>query len=508
MTPQLIIWPILFQLMLAIILMFSWSNIKFQRVVSVAGSLVAVVLAAVLFHFTRAEGIVTLQAGNWPAPFGITFVSDSLSALLVLLSSIAGLAVSVFSTAAIRGARLRFGYFPVLHVLLMGLNGAFLTGDLFNLYVWFEVIIISSFVLITLGGERKQLEGAVKYFTLNMLASIIFLTGIAVVYGLTGTLNLADISNEISEIENRFLIEITALLLLIAFGIKSAIFPLYFWLPASYHTPPDAVSAIFGGLLTKVGVYAYIRVFTLVFPDDIFIRQVLMVAAILTIISGALGAINQNNLRKVFSYLIVCHIGFMIAGLGMGTALAFTGMIFYLVHDIIVKTNLFLVSGLIYRITGSVSIRDIGGIYNRTPWLALLIAIPLFSLVGIPPLSGFWPKISLFGASIETENYWILGALIIGSFLTLVIIAKVWAAIIWKPSTQAVYSGNLALFHQLKPLRQALYVMPIVFLSVVSLWIGFGAESIHNLAADIAYDLKNPESYIEAVLGTSQYVVP
>lgn len=508
MTPQFIIWPILFQLLLAIVLMFSWSNIKLQRTLSVAGSLISVGLAIALFQYTRTEGIVTLQTGNWPAPFGITLVSDSLSALLVLLASLAGLAVSTFSAAAIRGARLRFGYFPVFHVLLMGLNGAFITGDLFNLYVWFEVIIISSFVLITLGGERKQLEGAVKYFTLNMLASIIFLTGIAVVYGLTGTLNLADVSNEIALIENRFLVEITALLLFIGFGIKSAIFPLYFWLPASYHTPPDAVSAIFGGLLTKVGVYAYIRVFTLVFPGDAFIREVLVVASILTIVSGALGAMNQNNLRKVFSYLIICHIGFMIAGLGMGTTLAFTGMVFYLVHDIVVKTNLFLVSGLIYRINGSVSIRDIGGMYNKHPWLAFLIAIPFFSLIGIPPLSGFWPKISLLGASVETESYWVLAALIIGSFLSLVVIVKVWAAIIWKPAPQAVHSNDLVRFDQLKTLRKVLYVLPIVFLSLLSLYIGFGAEGIHQLAADIAYDLKNPEAYVDAVLGTSQYVVP
>ena len=196
-----------------------------------------------------------------------------------------------------------------------------------------------------------------------MLASIIFLTAIAVIYGLTGSLNLADISLQIAKIENRFLVEIAAVLFFVGFGIKSAVFPLYFWLPASYHTPPDAVSAIFGGLLTKVGVYAYIRVFTLVFPNDVFIREMLVSAAIMTIVSGALGALIQNNLRKVFSYLIVCHIGFMIAALGLGTELAFAGMVFYLIHDIVVKTNLFLISGLVYRLTGSVSLRDIGGIY-------------------------------------------------------------------------------------------------------------------------------------------------
>ncbi|MCA1750985.1 MAG: Na+/H+ antiporter subunit D, partial [Flavobacteriales bacterium] len=286
MSSQLIIWPIFFPLVLAVALMFFWTNVKVQRIISVVGSIVSVGVAVALFAYVNEQGSAALQGGNWPAPFGITFVADTLSSTLVLLAAISGLAVSLFSVVSVEGARLRFGYFSVFHVLLMGLNGAFLTGDLFNLYVWFEVIIISSFVLITLGGERKQLEGAVKYFTLNMLASIIFLTAIAVIYGLTGSLNLADISLQIAKIENRFLVEIAAVLFFVGFGIKSAVFPLYFWLPASYHTPPDAVSAIFGGLLTKVGVYAYIRVFTLIFPDDAFIRELLVSAAVLTIFSG------------------------------------------------------------------------------------------------------------------------------------------------------------------------------------------------------------------------------
>ena len=168
----------------------------------------------------------------------------------------------------------------------MGLTGAFLTGDIFNLYVWFEIIIISSFVLITLGGEKAQIEGAVKYFTLNILASIIFLTAIAVLYGLAGSLNMADLSVLVPKLENRGLVEVAAILFLVGFGIKSAVFPLYFWLPASYHTPPSAVSAIFGGLLTKVGVYALIRIFSLIFTNDVFLGQILLVIAILTLFSG------------------------------------------------------------------------------------------------------------------------------------------------------------------------------------------------------------------------------
>lgn len=500
MSPQLIVWPVLFQFIIAVVLLFLWRNVPAQRIVSIVGSIVALVLSAVLFAFTLREGIGVVQAGNWPAPFGISFVSDTLSSSLVLLTSLAGLAVTLFSAGSVTGPRLKFGYFPVFHILLMGLSGAFLTGDLFNLYVWFEVIIICSFVLITLGTERKQLEGAVKYFTLNMLASIIFLTAIAIIYGLTGSLNLADISLQIEKIENKFLVEIAAVLFFVGFGIKSAVFPLYFWLPASYHTPPDAVSAIFAGLLTKVGVYAYIRIFTLIFPGDGFIRALLVTAAILTILSGALGALIQNNLRKVFSYLIVCHIGFMIVGIGLGTETAYAGTVSYLIHDIVVKTNLFLVAGLIFRIAGTVSLRDIGGLYARYPWISLLVAVPLFSLVGIPPLSGFWPKISLFGAATETGSYWVLGALIFGSVLTLIIVAKVWAAAVWKEPSGKALPAKMVLFDQISSERRVLYILPVVLLSLVSLYIGFGAEHIQEIAGRVASDLTNPDAYIEAVL--------
>ncbi|HKJ48989.1 MAG TPA: proton-conducting transporter membrane subunit, partial [Christiangramia sp.] len=316
MTQQLILYPLFLQMAISIILMFGWARIRFQKVFSVFGSVLSVLLAIWVFSYVWQNGTQTVQAGNWEAPFGITFVADMLSATLVLLTAISGLAVSIFSAGSVLRDRLRFGYFPILHFLLLGLNGAFLTGDIFNLYVWFEIIIISSFVLITIGGEKAQLEGAVKYFTLNILASMIFLTAIAVLYGITGSLNMADLAGQIALVENRGLVQITALLFLIGFGIKAGVFPLYFWLPASYHTPPFAVSAIFGGLLTKVGVYALIRVFTLIFVNDPFLNNIIMIIAILTLISGGVGALVQNNMRKVFSYLIICHIGYMIAGIG------------------------------------------------------------------------------------------------------------------------------------------------------------------------------------------------
>lgn len=504
MTQQLVLYPLLLQLFLSIVLMFCWKKIRWQRVISIVGGIVNLGVSSALFYFIWENGTSIVQAGNWEAPFGIIFVADTFAATLVLLTAISGVAVSAFSAASVVTARLKFGYFPIFHFLLLGLNGAFLTGDIFNLYVWFEIIIISSFVLITLGGEKAQLEGAVKYFTLNILASMIFLTAIAVLYGLTGSLNMADLSLKVEAIENRGLVEITAILFLIAFGIKAAVFPLYFWLPASYHTPPSAVSAIFGGLLTKVGVYALIRVFTLIFVGDVFLQNTILVIAVLTLISGGLGALIQNNMRKVFSYLIICHIGYMIAGLGLFTEIALAGGIFYLIHDIVVKTNLFMVGGLIYRIRGTNSISALGGLYKEYPKLSLLIAIPLFSLVGIPPLSGFWPKLSLLTASFTEERWFVVGAILFASLLTMIIIAKLWAGVVWKDKQDLPQRLNFRYFSKLRNVRKIQLIAPVIFLSLISLYIGFGAEHIQQVSARIAKELFNNQQYIEAVLNNTQ----
>lgn len=501
MSEQLILFPILSQAVIAVILLFCWGRLRVQQVISIAGSALNLAFAGWLFISVWQNGIASVQSGNWEAPFGITFVADTLSTTLVLLTAISGLAVSIFASVTVVAARLRFGFLPILHFLLMGLCGGFLTGDIFNLYVWFEIIIISSFVLITLGSEKQQLEGSVKYFALNVLASIIFLTALAILYGLFGTLNMADLSGRIAEVENRSLVYVCALFFFVGFGIKSAVFPLYFWLPDSYHTPPSAVSAIFSGLLTKIGVYALIRVFSLLFTDDVFIDTALIGVGVLTIFSGGIGSLVQTNIRKVFSYLIICHIGFMIAGLGLFNELALAGMMFYLIHDILVKTNLFFVSGLIYKIKGSDDMRVLGGMYKSHPMISLLLAVPLFSLVGIPPLSGFWPKISLILGALEAENFLVTGMLLFGSFITLFIIARLWAKVFWKPGDQLKVRKDFVYFSDYSKTRKIFVLIPVIMLAIVSLYVGFGAEHINMLAERVAGELLDTKPYIQTVLG-------
>ncbi|WP_257657562.1 proton-conducting transporter transmembrane domain-containing protein [Parapedobacter lycopersici] len=497
-----LILPVIAHLFTAVLLLFFWRRTVAQRIISIAGSFIVLLAAIGLFTRVWNNGILVMQAANWEAPFGITFVADVFSSSMVLLTSFAGLAVSLFSAAGVARARMQYGYFPILHFLLMGLNGAFLTGDIFNLYVWFEVIIISSFVLLTLGGRKAQLEGAVKYMALNILASTFFLTGIGMLYGITGTLNMADLAMKVPLVGHRILVDVTAIFFILGFGIKSAVFPLYFWLPSSYHTPPSAVAAIFGGLLTKVGIYALFRVFTLIFIPDDFIRTLLIILAVLTILTGSFGAIIKRNIRRMFSYLIVCHIGFMIGGLGLFSEVALMGALFYLFHDMIIKTNLFLIAGLIRQQRGTMNMEKLGGLYAEYPRLSLLIAIVLFSLIGIPPLSGFWPKIYLFEAGFMTGQYILIAAIIIGSLVTLYVVSRMWADVFWKRAPLDDTSPEDR-FKRMGIGKKTLLVTPIAFLAFISLYIGLGAENITAVVQRIASEMMDTTPYIRAVLGKS-----
>ncbi len=243
-----------------------------------------------------------------------------LSAVMIVLTALIGLAIAIYSLASTGPDHEKFGYYPLMHLLLAGVAGAFLTGDIFNLYVWFEVMLVASFALLILGGEKAQMEGAIKYVTLNLLASVIFLTAIGLLYGMVGTLNMADIALRLREAEHQGMVEVLAVMFMLAFGIKAAAFPLFFWLPASYHTPPVAVSALFAGLLTKVGVYSLFRVFTLMFDETLdYTQDLLLWGAAFTMVTGVLGAAAQYEFRRILSFHIVSQIGYMILGLALYT---------------------------------------------------------------------------------------------------------------------------------------------------------------------------------------------
>lgn len=499
MESNIVLLPVLINLITAVVLLMAWPFPKYQRYIGFGGTLTFFVTSVYLFSQVSHGEIYTSQGGNWAAPFGITFVLDGLSALMILLTSICGLAVGGYASVSVKSKRVAFGFYPLLQFLLMALCGAFVAGDIFNLYVWFEVILITSFVLITLGGERAQLSGAVKYVTINLLASVIFLTGIALLYGVLGSLNLADLSIKISALDDKTIINLAAILFLVAFGIKSALFPLYFWLPDSYHTPPAAISALFGGLLTKLGVYAFLRVFGLLFIADPFIRQTILYLAVITMIVGALGAINAKNIRLIFSFLIVSHIGIMMAGLGLFTSLALAGTLLYMAHDIIAKTNVFLISGVVYKMRGTYHIDKTGGLYEQYPYLSILFAIAMFAVVGTPPLSGFWPKILLLKSSIITGDYSIVLGLIVASFLTLWAIARIWSHLFWSPCEKENISTKNE-YDQLPQRRKTVLIGSIVVLFLVTLGFSFLWIKMMPFLEIVAEQIVDPKAYINAIL--------
>ncbi|MXQ09458.1 Na+/H+ antiporter subunit D [Alphaproteobacteria bacterium GH1-50] len=466
--------------------------------VSVLGSGAMLIASIVLMVNVLAEGVIAGQMGGWPAPFGITLVSDLLSAVMVVITAITALAVSIYALADVRPRIAGLGYHALFQVLIAGVAGAFLTGDLFNLYVWFEVMLIASFGLLVMGGSREQIDGGVKYVALNLISTILFLTGIGILYGMTGTLNMADLAVTVPEVENQAMVTVVAMMFMVAFGVKAAVFPLFFWLPAAYHTPAFSTSAVFAGLLTKVGVYALIRMFTLVFVGDIsFTHEVLLWVACFTMVTGVLGAAAQNDFRKILSFHIVSQIGYMILGLALMTPLAILGAVFYLVHHIIVKANLFLVAGVASRIAGDTALKKIGGLYAFAPLLAVLFLIPAFSLAGFPPLSGFWAKFLLVRAALEDGHGFVAFVALAVGALTIFSMTKIWAEAFWTPHPE----GKEPRLSQLDAATRWSLLLPIAGLAVLTCIVGLFPEPFVQFAERAAGQLLEPTEYIETVLG-------
>lgn len=488
--------PIFISLLGGVLTLAFWRSIRWQKRVTLLCATAYLIVAVLLLREVIQEGYIVLQMGSWAAPFGITLVADVLSATMILLTGIVGFSAALYSMASVPNQHIRFGYFSLLQLLLAGVSGAFLTGDVFNLFVWFEVMLLASFGLLTLGGERNQMEGAIKYVTINLFSSAIFLSAIGLLYGTTGTLNMADLSVKLTGVEEQGLVNVLALMFMVSFGIKAGAFPLFFWLPASYHTPLVAVSAVFAGLLTKVGVYALYRFFSVIFIGDIeYTHTIILWLGILTMLTGVLGAAAQFEFRRILSFHIISQIGYMLIAFAIFTPLAIIGGVFYIAHHIIVKTNLFLISGLTYQLAGTHELKAMGGFYRQRPWLALLFLIPALSLAGLPPLSGFFAKFIVIKAGVEAGSWWAVGFGLLVGLLTLFSMIKIWAEVFWKRSPETDppidLTGKLS----------AWMLSPVIMLAVITVAIGLYGEPLYQLAEVAANQLLNPQGYIDAVLG-------
>lgn len=495
---SLLTLPILIPLAAAVGAFFCGRRRLWQVYVSIGASILQMGACAMLLITVRQSGIQAEQMGGWPAPYGITLVADHLSAIMVTITALIGLAANIHAIVDIDRRYQALGFHSLYQLLIAGICGAFLTGDLFNLYVWFEVMLMASFGLLVMGGEPRQLDGGVKYVTLNLVATLMFITGLGLLYAQTGTLNMADLHLKVQASPHPELMTAVAMLFIMAFGLKAGVFPLFFWLPASYHTPPPAIAAVFSGLLTKVGVYALMRMFTLIFTRDVAATHgLLLVIACLTMVTGVLGAAVQNDFRRILAFHIISQVGYMVLGLALYTPLALAGSVFYLVHHIIVKANLFLISGLVRRMGGSDDLNQLGGLYRRAGGLAVLFLIPAFSLAGFPPLSGFWAKFILLQASFESGAY-LAGAVALAvGLLTVYSMTKIWIAVFWEPPAEAAPD-----FSDGKRTRlTAPLLVPVVVLAAITVVIGIGAQPFMELALAAAEELMAPERYVRAVMG-------
>ena len=499
MQQWLVILPVALCLTVGAGLMMMRHQIRWHPLVAIVSLLVLTVLDGLLLWRVSVDGPITMMMGRWLPPFGIAFTVDLTGALFALAAALVSLAGSIYALGDIGGSGRRYGFYPFLMVLTAGVTGAFLTGDIFNLYVWFEVLLVSSFGLLILGSEREQIDGALKYAILNLLGTTLFLIGVGYLYAIFGTLNMADIARKAGELRDIAPLMTLSALFILAFGMKAAAFPVNFWLPASYHTPRVVVSALFAGVLTKVGVYALLRVMVMLLPvEREALSIVIGIAAALSMLLGALGALAQRDVRRFMGFIIIVGIGNILAGAAIGGVAGVAPALFYALHSIVLMTALYLVSGEIGWRTGSFKLDRIGGLWRSAP-LFSAVALALFLAgSGLPPFSGFWPKAMLVKASLDIGAWWLTASILVSGFLITMAFARLFLLGFWRPMPD-VSPAVAASAHP--PKGDWVRLAPILALSVLIVGFGVFPEQLLQLCQRAAEGLADPTAYIQSVFG-------
>ena len=496
----LAILPVAIPLIVAAMLLMLRRSPNLQAPLAVAGLAALVVCCGfLLLHVTKA-GPLTMMMGSWLPPFGIAFTADVLGASFALVASVVGFFVCLYSFQEVSPKERAHGYFSFLLLMKAGICGCLLTGDIFNVYVWLEVVLISSFGLIVFGSQMEQLDGAMKYAFMNLVATTLFLLATAFLYGAMGTLNMADIVRKMPERADGVPIATIGALFLLALGMKAAAFPVNFWLPASYHTPRIVVSALFAGLLTKLGIYALLRINVMLLADARdMLAQSIAVVAVLTMLVGAFGALAQTDIRRIAGYLVISGIGSMMAGIAVSGTLAISGVVLYAYHSMIMLTVLYLLAGTIAYIAGSFDIRNLGGLYRRAPVLAVVFFIAFLAISGLPPMSGFWPKYALVKSSLDA-GAWVLAATLLFAGLTSTIaLGRIWAYVFWRnqpaeAGQQFEAEGTISLTELMR-----LGMGPIIALTSIGVLLGIAPGFAVELSLQSAVGILAPVDYIGSV---------
>ena len=487
---NLAVLPIIIPLFAGIIVTFVNKRVSLSRNLAKLFTILNLGVAVYVMYHVIQHGTIVLETGEWVAPYGIVLVADLLSALLILTTNIIATACVFYAPRSLPESKEKHYFYTFYFFLLTGVSGAFLTGDLFNLFVFFEVLLIASYALIVLGGDRVQLRESLKYVLINVFSSVLFVTVVAFLYGVVGTVNMAQIAERVQEVDQKGVLTTIAILLFFVFGTKAALFPLYYWMPKSYVVPNPVVSALFGALLTKVGVYSILRVFSLIFVHNISLTHEMFIwFAGLSMIFGVIGALSTSNIKLIIAYNIIPAIGFIMMGIGFHNADGLSGSVYYLMHDMIIKTALFLLVGAIAYVAGTSDLRKMNGLIHHYPVLGWLLFISAFVLAGIPPFSGFIGKVLLLRGAFTNEEI-IIAIIALGtSLLILYSVMKIFIHGFWGEKVELTEKKSTKGF-----------IGPIIFLLLFSIVLGVGAEFIYPTIDSISTDLLEPEHYINSVL--------
>ncbi|MFJ7841682.1 Na+/H+ antiporter subunit D [Lysinibacillus sphaericus] len=493
---NIIVLPLIVPVITAILLVFLRQNIMIQRILSLCTLGFVIFISVVLLLEVQQQGVMRIDFSGWIPPFGILFVADSFAVLLVFVANIVAAICVVYAFFTIGEHYEKMYFYPFVLLMVAGVNGSFLTGDIFNLFVCFEVMLLASYALISLGGGKVQLHEALKYVLINIVASWIFLVALAFLYGTIGTLNMAHISLRVTEAGADPLITTVGLVFLIVFSLKAGLL-LFFWLPGSYSVPPTAIAALFAALLTKVGIYALVRTFTLLFTTNPGVTHTTLgIMAGLTILAGCMGALAGRDVRTIASYNVLIGVGFIVAGLAIGTESALQGVTYYLMHDMVVKAMLFLAVGMMIYVTGETLIDNMSGLIRNYPFFGWLFFIMMCSIAGIPPLSGFLGKVLIGQGAIEGGNFVLLGLGFFSSLIVLYSLLRIFLS--------SFFGETILSIEDETPLPKRM-VLPLTLLSVCTIALGIGAESMAPYVKDAAETLHTPSIYIDAVLNGEKW---
>jgi multicomponent Na+:H+ antiporter subunit D len=491
---NLIILPIIIPIIAGLLMVIFRKSIKFQRILSILAIVSTGAVAVILINQISKDGIQILHLGGWKAPFGVSMVADMFATILILVTSIVAVCCLLFAFQSIGEKREAYYFYPLFLFLITGVNGSFMTGDIFNLFVCFEVMLVSSYVLISLGGTKIQLRASIQYILINVISSFLFLVAIAFLYAMTGTLNFAHLAQRVAEVGQDGLLTTVAILLLIVFSLKAGLF-LFFWLPGSYSAPPTAISAIFAALLTKVGIYAIIRTFYLIFYHEPQITHLLIgILAAITMVLGAIGAVAYGDINKILTYNVIVGVGFILAGVATLSVEGITGSLYYLIHDMIVKALIFLLGGTVIHLTGTSKLKEFSGLIRLHPQLGWMFFIAALSLSGIPPLSGFLGKVFITEGTFVTGYFWLGGIGLITSLMVLYSIMKIFINGFW---------GYTVLTEETEKGTTKGLMFPIGILTALTIALGLGSEGIQTYVDLATQTLMNPEIYIRAVLSSN-----